>query len=82
MEGKGIYFEKTSSIYYQGEWIKGELRGRGFIKYSKKHFYTGELNNFTKSGKGTEFYENGDIYEGSFEKGEQNGYGIFYSSSG
>lgn len=29
------------------------MKGRGVIKYNKKHFYTGEICNFGSSGKGT-----------------------------
>lgn len=53
MEGKGIYFDKNKSSYYDGDWEKGEQKGKGILKYSKKHYYVGEFANSEKCGKGT-----------------------------
>ena len=33
-------------------------------------------------GQGTYYYNEGDIYEGEFEDGEANGYGIYNSRDG
>lgn len=53
------------------------------IRETKKEFYEGELDeNFNKNGYGEYTFENGEKYEGEFEKGLRNGSGEYHYSDG
>tara|TARA_B100000767_G_C19741245_1_gene526264 strand:+ start:41 stop:1870 length:1830 start_codon:yes stop_codon:yes gene_type:complete len=82
--GKGIMIFKTGSKY-DGDWENGKYHGKGIMIYSDGSKYDGDWENGEKSGKGVfndrvheDFNPEGDIYEGEFSDGLENGNGIKY----
>ena len=64
-----IQEEETSNLF---ENIKDE-----YITLSNGSRYIGEVKNNLPNGKGEEYFNQGDIYKGSFVNGKKEGYGIF-----
>ena len=82
--GKGIMIFKTGSKY-DGDWENGKYHGKDIMIYSDGSKYDGDWENGEKSGKGVfndrvheDFNPEGDIYEGEFSDGLENGNGIKY----
>ena len=78
--GKGKIKAKTYSC--EGDFLNGELNGRGFCKYTNGDRYEGEFRNDKFNGKGTIEYANGDRYEGEFRDDNLNGKGILIRENG
>ena len=80
-EGSGSYVYGPKSGYF-GDVSVGDYRDGQFVRgvhlHGKKSFYAGEFVGDLKSGKGTEFFENGDIYIGEYSQGSKTGRGIYY----
>jgi eukaryotic-like serine/threonine-protein kinase len=78
--GKGKVAAKT--YYCMGDFLNGELNGRGFCKYTNGDRYEGEFRNDKFNGKGMIKYANGDRYEGEFRDDNLDGKGIFIRKNG
>jgi eukaryotic-like serine/threonine-protein kinase len=78
--GKGKVAAKT--YYCVGDFLNGELNGRGFCKYTNGDRYEGEFRNDKFNGKGMIKYVSGDRYEGEFRNDNLDGKGIFIRKNG
>ncbi len=78
--GKGKIAAKT--YYCVGDFLNGELNGRGFCKYTNGDRYEGEFRNDKFNGKGTIQYATGSRYEGEFRDDNLNGKGILIRENG
>jgi hypothetical protein len=62
MEGKGQYTYKDDKRLYDGEFVNGEMTGKGVILYSNGTRYEGEVVNGKRNGKGV-LYKDNDTYK-------------------
>ena len=80
INGKGIFKNKESK--YIGEFINGERCGKGDLTTGKYH-YKGDFKDNKFDGFGViEFFLDGQKYEGTFEKNEITGKGIYTWKNG
>ena len=76
-----LLFKKDNSIY-KGSWnFQGKKEGFGIFLDSKGNKYIGEWKDDKIKGKGRIISINGDYYEGYFNDGIIEGYGIHYSKT-
>ena len=69
--------------YYQGEMENGMAHGLGRLFDNRNQLkYEGSWENGSFSGKGTYYFQNGDVYEGSFAENCLHGMGILYNRQG
>lgn len=91
--GKGKFLWKDSGSYYVGEFVDGQMCGKGEIVYAfsaqspsiqfvQSNRYLGEFKDSLRSGKGTFYYANGAVYKGEWERNLKNGTGTFTSRDG
>ena len=64
--------QKSNITLGSCEVSEGNLRGQ----------YKGQMLGGKPHGKGSVVYSNGDIYDGEFEKGKRQGYGVYSFSDG
>ncbi|XP_013205261.1 MORN repeat-containing protein 3 isoform X2 [Microtus ochrogaster] len=89
--GKGTQVWKKSGATYEGDWRFGKRDGYGTLSHPDpetgkyRRVYSGWWKGDKKSGYGIQFYgpkdyyeENGNRYEGSWERGMKNGHGRFF----
>ena len=80
LNGKGTFKNKDS--LYIGEFVNGKRSGKGDLRTEKYH-YKGEFKDNKFDGIGSiEFLTEGHSFEGTFEKNEINGKGIYRWSNG
>lgn len=84
--GFGIQFYENGDKY-EGEWANNCRNGFGtyWIKNDKKKLarsYAGQYINDQKHGKGTMFFENGNRYDGHWEKNAITGFGRMLYTNG
>ena len=76
-----LLFKSDNSVY-KGSWNKnGEKDGFGIFFDKQGNKYVGEWENDKFNGKGRLISISGDYYEGYFNMGIIEGYGIFYSNN-
>ena len=81
LEGKGI-LKTLNGISYEGNFIKGKKNGLG-KEETNEYIYEGEFINNLKNGKGKLIYKLlNEVYEGTFEKNNITGEGIYKWSNG
>lgn len=69
--------------YYQGEMENGMAHGLGRLFDNRNQLkYEGSWEKGMFSGKGTYYFQNGDVYEGSFAENRLHGMGILYDRQG
>ena len=69
--------------YYQGEMENGMAQGLGRLFDNRNQLkYEGYWEKGSFSGKGTYYFQNGDVYEGSFSENCLHGMGILYDRQG
>ncbi|XP_055461982.1 MORN repeat-containing protein 3 isoform X3 [Psammomys obesus] len=89
--GKGTQFLKKSGVVYEGDWKFGKQDGYGILSHPDpetgkyRRVYSGWWKGGKKSGYGIQFFgpkeyyeENGNRYEGNWERGMKNGRGRFF----
>ena len=80
--GRGIKLT-TSCLSYDGNWIGGEIFGKGEMKWSTGESYKGEWKNGKRHGRGVNLWENDqEVYEGEFENNTFKGKGTYKYSNG
>eukprot|EP00041_Stephanoeca_diplocostata_P005849 m.69610 g.69610 ORF g.69610 m.69610 type:complete len:234 (+) comp16035_c0_seq1:150-851(+) len=76
-EGKGTCVKKGR--IYEGDWENGKRQGYGIKSVPRNGEqcieYTGGWKNDKKEGYGTNYYANGQVYEGEFFDGLRSGWG-------
>lgn len=91
--GQGKFTWHENGSYYVGEFVDGELNGRGEMVYGfasqtpsaqfvQANRYVGEFANSKRSGQGTFYYANGSVYKGEWQSGMKTGEGVFTSRDG
>lgn len=80
-EGRGILYDRSGEIIYNGYFVKGKYEGYGRKFDNKELIYEGYFKNDYKYGRGTLYYNNNKKYEGYFD-GEYEGIGIEYFKNG
>jgi hypothetical protein len=84
--GKGEYTwdnpETNYAKYYKGEFLNGELHGKGEIYYVGGGHYIGDFINGKRTGTGEYYWNNGDSYKGEFLNGSKEGYGTYFYANG
>ncbi|XP_015594249.1 MORN repeat-containing protein 3 isoform X2 [Cephus cinctus] len=78
-EGKGTEFTRYNWLY-EGDWLNGLKHGYGTLSRTAKDgttfkSYTGNWLHGMKHGFGGHWYQNGDYYEGTFQKNKKHGFG-------
>lgn len=76
--GKYIFSNKS---YYEGDWVNHTKEGKGKYVFSDKSTYIGEWKNNLFQGNG-KLESNDTSYEGEWESGKENGYGILIYKTG
>ena len=80
--GRGIKLT-TSCLSYDGNWIGGEIFGKGEMKWSTGESYKGDWKNGKRHGRGVNLWENDqEVYEGEFENNTFKGKGTYKYSNG
>jgi hypothetical protein len=75
--------ENNKRVEYFGEVFDFKKNGKGEEICEDEYIYTGDFSNDMKHGKGRlEYIENGELYDGQFDKGEINGKGLYIWSNG
>ena len=74
-DGKGIYENKNSNIYYEGEWKNGLKHGKGILK-KENMIYDGEWEKGIINGYGNiKWLKTNNFYEGNFKNSLLDGNG-------
>eukprot|EP00761_Pharyngomonas_kirbyi_P010862 gb/GECH01010885.1/.p1 GENE.gb/GECH01010885.1/~~gb/GECH01010885.1/.p1 ORF type:complete len:609 (+),score=128.08 gb/GECH01010885.1/:1-1827(+) len=87
--GKGV-MQYSSGERYEGYWKEGKPNGEGRMQYANADIYYGKWKNGHPHGKGSYLYNSApgsskpslNFYDGEFQEGMRQGYGIFYYSDG
>jgi hypothetical protein len=72
-ENDGFY----AGVWEEGEFVKGDLTGKGKITFSDGSFQTGNYKQFRLNGLGEWHFANGDSYKGEFDNGRYSGKGEY-----
>ncbi len=73
LHGYGVLFDTNGNILYEGEFINGDMSGKGTLYSEGKLVYKGQFYNNKFHGSGV-LYQDGKItYQGQFENGEIQG---------
>ena len=97
-QGTGVYMyaggvdddgETVPGGVYLGEWLKGQMHGRGILSYSDGEYYVGDWRHDGKNGLGIYVWGKGsgdvagDKFEGDFKDGNADGVGrTLFNDSG
>ncbi len=66
----------------EGEWLNGELNGRGTYTYANGDKYVGEYKDGNKHGQGTYSHASGEKYVGEYKDGKMHGQGTYTYANG
>lgn len=79
-------FTWTNGVFkdcvYQGEFVNGQLHGKGRMTYRSGRVYEGDFAENAPDGFGEEVFENGDRYIGRYRRGFKAGQGVYSYSNG
>ena len=78
----GLYQNNSGNLFYEGEWHKGKMHGKGKLFFSDGRYYEGFLKNGKINGRGVLRLANGDIFDGEFYKGVAKGPGTLIKKNG
>ena len=79
---KGILYNFSEKFIYEGDFLLGEMDGKGIIKYMDGTCYEGDFKNDKYEGKGKITFKNGGSYEGEFNNNLINGKGKYIYPDG
>lgn len=85
LEGQSIVYEVGNYVYAEGTFKSGVPNGKVKLlyPYMDRISYTGNMKNGEFDGKGTLYYETGQIkYKGDFKNGQYSGNGTLYNEDG
>ena len=73
----GKYYFADLDKWYEGEFRRSNMEGRGIEKWNDGRKYEGDFKNGKKDGEGTFEWPNGNKYVGSWRDDKQHGNGIY-----
>nr|WP_260075736.1 hypothetical protein [Phaeobacter inhibens] len=79
--GTGTY-TLPNGYEYTGDWVDGEVRGRGVARFPNGSVYEGEFAKGKPEGAGKITFADGGTYEGEWSDGVINGQGIAVYANG
>ena len=62
---------------YEGEWVNGDMTGRGVYQSPKGFSYEGQFRKNKPNGEGIKIWNDGSRYEGNWLDGMKSGRGIY-----
>ena len=74
-DGIGTY-RLPNGYEYTGEWVAGEIRGKGVARFPNGSVYEGQFAAGKPEGTGKITYSNGGSYEGDWTEGKMTGQGV------
>lgn len=69
-EGTGSYLQKSTGMKLYGQWVNGEMNTGRWI-YPNGTYYEGNFANNKPDGKGTWYFKNGNVMNGSYTQKEK-----------
>jgi hypothetical protein len=75
--GHGKISYNNNGDFYEGQFCKGEITGKGFYKWKNKHTYFGDFFEGKMHGKGLYKWADGNQYEGEYINNIKEGQGEF-----
>ena len=75
--GMGKIHYHNNGDFYEGEFNKGEITGKGFYTWKNKHTYLGDFIKGKMHGKGIYKWPDGNEYEGDYIRNIKEGNGVF-----
>ena len=79
--GTGTY-TLPNGYEYVGDWVEGEIRGKGVARFPNGSVYEGEFTKGKPNGIGKIVFTDGGTYEGSWEDGKITGQGLAIYANG
>ena len=74
-DGKGKIIYAGGDEFYEGDFAKGKMNGKGVYQWPNKCIYEGEFLDGQKHGKGIYKFPDGEVYEGEFVNNVREGFG-------
>ncbi|OMJ73566.1 hypothetical protein SteCoe_27731 [Stentor coeruleus] len=78
--GKGKFIKKDLGVILEGYWKDDKMYGKG-QKIDKNGRYEGDFIDSQEHGRGKFYYNTGEKYKGSWDKGQKSGLGFFQYSN-
>jgi hypothetical protein len=75
--GKGKIKYHNKGDYYEGEFTRGAMTGKGYYVWKNNHTYNGDFVDGKMHGKGLYKWTDGNEYEGEYINNKKEGKGIF-----
>lgn len=82
LHGSGEYESKAQGFKYRGEYLDGNMHGKGLLNFASGDVFEGEFAENRPHGKGIYKFANGDSYVGEMKAGSLTGRGLFTTKSG
>jgi len=82
LHGAGEYESKAQGFKYRGEYLDGNMHGKGLLNFASGDVFEGEFAENKPHGKGIYKFANGDSYVGEMKAGSLTGRGLFTTKSG
>ena len=77
-KGKMIIIKEKEKLFFYGLWENDDLK-KGNIYYEDGAYYSGEIKNYLRHGKGKYISDN-ETYDGYWKENQKNGYGLLIFS--
>lgn len=81
-DGTVIFPDGSSKVQYKGEWMNGQIYGKGIMTWRDGSTYNGHYINGKKEGYGKFVFVSQNYYEGYWQQGKQEGLGTLFSKNG
>ncbi len=82
LHGAGEYESKVQGFKYRGEYLDGNMHGKGNLTFASGDNFEGEFADNRPNGKGVYKFANGDSYVGEMKAGAISGRGLFTTKAG
>lgn len=70
--------QNNQKEFYDGDWVAGQMQGRGRQEWKDGTCYEGSFNTGRKHGKGIFTWPDGNKYEGEYKEDLRDGFGTFW----
>src|SRR3712207_6782104 len=67
MDGEGSCFNSKGELVYSGEWLKGQIHGKGKYIWNKNKYYEGDFVQGEKHGYGSFYLNSQPVYTGTWK---------------